>query len=81
MVDDVILNPIDQDGVPLYGPFADYVNGAVQLVSRQELDRLRLEGRFDPKATKERMRKAKLDAIAQWIVDHPDQVIQPPTLP
>jgi hypothetical protein len=64
MADDVI-NPMDQHGVPLYGPLADRVNAALQATSAAELAHRQNTGGIDPERFKAAMRRARENAIAE----------------
>lgn len=63
---DFISNPVDADNVPRYGPMAEFVHGAMAAVSRAELDRMEKDGNPDPSGVRDRIRQAKLIAIAEW---------------
>lgn len=59
-------NPLDTDGVPFFGPMADFVSKQVAEVVKANILRMKNEGILDIKGDKERVLAARKQAIAEW---------------
>lgn len=66
-------NPRDQDGVPLYGPMADYVSAATRTAVIAQQERFAKEGRLRPDLVKQAVNAAKANAIAEWRTQNPKE--------
>jgi len=63
--------PVDQDGVPLYGPMADYVSKATREAIQANLARMKTTGMVDIRGDKDAVRAARRQAIAEWNANNP----------